>query len=296
MNNADLLLGQDEGSPHASPFEQIRRESEEGYEYWSARDLAEVLGYRTNYRNFKKAIEKARVACQNSGQVVEDHFAQARKMVAIGSGAQREVEDVHLSRYACYLVVQNADPSKEIVALGQTYFAVQTRRQEEADELAELTEEQKRLYLRGQLVSHNRQLADAANLAGVVQGIDFAIFQDHGYMGLYGGLKARDIHTRKGLKKSQGILDHMGSTELAANLFRATQTEEKLRREGIQGKTAANHTHYEVGQAVRKTIIDLGGTLPEELPTPEDSIQQLQRKEQKRLKQGPQMPLLPEEG
>src|SRR6478735_2199480 len=161
MNNADIQLREGEGSPHASPFEQIRRESEDGYEYWSARALAEVLGYRTNYRNFKKAIEKAKVACENSGQDVEDHFAQARKMVTIGSGAKREVEDVHLSRYACYLVVQNADPSKEIVALGQTYFAVQTRRQEQADELADLTEAQRRLYLRGELSSYNRKLAEA---------------------------------------------------------------------------------------------------------------------------------------
>jgi DNA-damage-inducible protein D len=282
-------------APRTSPFEQIRRVSQDGYEYWSARDLARVLGY-ARWDKFKNAIYKAQVACENSGQAVEDHFSQVGNMVQIGSGAQRRVEDYHLSRYACYLVVQNADPSKEIVALGQTYFAVQTRRQEQADELAGLTEEQKRLYLRSQLSSHNRQLADAAHLAGVVQAMDFAIFQDHGYMGLYGGLRARDIHARKRLKKSQHILDYMGSEELAANLFRATQTEAKLRREQIRGKDKANQAHYEVGRKVRQTIQELGGTMPEDLPTPSESIQQLRRREQKRLKQGPQpqLPLLAE--
>jgi len=266
----------------------------EGVEFWSARDLGEALGYKTNYRNFKKVIERAIVACENSGQDVADHFAQTRKMIQLGKGAQRSVEDVHLSRYACYLIVQNADPGKEVVALGQTYFAVQTRRQEEADELAGLTEDQKRLYLRGELANHNKQLAEAANLAGVVRGIDFAIFQDHGYMGLYGGLRSRDIHRRKGLQKSQQILDHMGSTELAANLFRATQADEKLRRDQIQGINNANRTHYEVGQEVRETIRRLGGTLPEDLPTPKESVQHLRRRERKQLERGPQLPLLPE--
>jgi DNA-damage-inducible protein D len=286
-------VAQDSGERDGSPFERIRQESEDGIEYWSARELGEVLGYKTNYRNFKKAINRAIIACENSGQEVDDHFAQVRKMIRVGKGAQREVEDMHLSRYACYLIVQNADPGKEVVALGQTYFAVQTRRQEEADEIADLSEEQKRLYLRGELANHNRQLAEAANLAGVVQGMDFAIFQDHGYMGLYGGLRAREIHGRKGLKKSQHILDHMGSTEMAANLFRATQTDEKLRRDRIQGKEKANHTHYEVGQEVRETIRRLGGTLPEDLPTPQESIQQLQRKERKEVGHGPQLTLLP---
>ena len=274
--------------PHVSPFEAIRRENEDGSEYWSARDLAKLLGY-TQWRNFVYAIEKAKEACQNSEQGVSDHFAEFSKMVKLGSGAQRKVEDFHLSRYACYLVIQNADPAKEIVALGQTYFAVQTRRQERADELTGLTENQRRLYLRGQLSDHNRQLAEVASQAGVVKAIDFAVFQDHGYMGLYGGLKARDIHARKELKKNQQILDHMGSTEMAANLFRATQTEEKIRREGIKGKEQANSTHYQVGRKVRQTIQELGGTMPEDLPTPAESIQQLQQKEQKRLQQSSQL-------
>jgi DNA-damage-inducible protein D len=293
MSTNDIQADTGDGVGRTSLFAKIRRETEDGNEYWSARDLAKALGYE-DYRNFLKVIEKARLACENSEQAVEDHFVDTTGMIAIGKGARRKVADVHLSRYACYLIVQNADPGKEIVALGQTYFAVQTRRQEESDELAGLTEEQKRLYLRGELASHNRQLAEAANLAGVVQAMDFAIFQDHGYMGLYGGLRSRDIHTRKGLKKSQHILDHMGSTELAANLFRATQTDEKLRRDRTQGKEKANRTHYEVGQEVRETIRRLGGTLPEDLPAPEEGIPQLQRRERKELERGPQLPLLPE--
>jgi len=280
-------------TPHLSPFESIRRVTEEGNEYWSARDLAKILGY-TEFRKFSNAIQKAETACENSEQAISDHFAHVSEMVGIGSGAQRKIGDVHLSRYACYLLVQNADPSKEIVALGQTYFAIQTRRQEQADELAGLTEEQKRLYLRDQLSDHNRQLAEVASQAGVVKPADFALFQDHGYMGLYGGLRARDIHTRKQLKRNQHILDHMGSEELAANLFRATQTEAKLKREGTQGRETANQTHFQVGRKVRQTIVELGGTMPEQLPTPKESIQQLQQKEQKRLKQGSQLSMFDE--
>lgn len=280
---------------HVSPFESIRRTNDEGHEFWSARDLSKVLGY-ARWDKFKNAIEKAEVACTNSGYSVEDHFSHVGNMIETGKGARREVKDVLLSRYACYLIVQNADPSKAIVAVGQTYFAVQTRRAETADdELAGLTEDQKRLYVRAQLVEHNRLLADAANDAGVVAPRDFAIFQDHGYMGLYGGLKARDIHTRKALKQGQQILDHMGSTELAANLFRATQTEEKLRRENIQGKTEANQTHFAVGRKVRQTIEELGGTMPEDLPSPPKSIQQLQREEKQRALSDMQPALFDEE-
>jgi DNA-damage-inducible protein D len=214
-----------------SPFERIRRTNAAGVEYWSSRDFASVLGY-SDYRNFEQVIGKARLSCFNSGQRVDDHFVEITEMVAIGSSAQRSVSTVLLSRYACYLIVQNADPAKEIVALGQTYFAVQTRRQELADRA---TEEERRLLLREEIKLHNVRLAGTARDAGVVEAKDYAIFQNHGYQGLYGGLTAQDIHRRKGLKKSQQILDHMGSTELAANLFRATQTEEKLRRENIKG-------------------------------------------------------------
>ncbi len=276
-----------------SLFEAIRKENEEGTEYWSAREMAKILGY-TEYGKFKHVIQKAEIACENSSQAVSDHFAQVSDMIEVGKGAKRKVGDVHLSRYACYLIVQNADPTKEIVALGQTYFAVQTRRQEQADELAGLSEDQRRLYLRGQHTDHNKKLAVTASQAGVVKAVDFAIFQDHGYMGLYGGLKAKDIHARKELKKSQHILDHMGSTELAANLFRATQTEDKIRREKIQGKEEANNTHYQVGKKVRQTIEELGGAMPEDLPTPTQSIKQLRSHKQKQLAQDEQGSLFDE--
>jgi DNA-damage-inducible protein D len=264
---------------HVSPFEQIRRINETGAEYWSSRDFAQVLQYN-DYRNFEQVIQKARAACFNSGQRLEDHFVEVTEVVEIGSGAKRALKTIYLSRYACYLIIQNADPEKDIVALGQTYFAVQTRRQELSDQMIE---DERRLLLRDEMTKHNLKLADAAKRAGVVQPIDYAIFQNHGYMGLYGGLTAQNIPQRKGLKKSQHILDHMGSTELAANLFRATQTEEKLRRENIQGKDRANLTHRQVGAKVRQTIKELGGTMPEELPSV-DSIKKLKAKKPRELK------------
>jgi DNA-damage-inducible protein D len=221
---------------HVSPFERIKRTNEAGNEFWESRDLAEVLEY-TQYRNLEAVIEKAKLACFNSGHKIEDHFADVSKMVSIGSSAVREIKETLLSRYACYLIIQNSDPKKEIVALGQTYFAIQTRRQELTDKRIEA---ERRLLLRDEMRKHNTQLADAAKDAGVVEPVDYAIFQNHGYMGIYGGLTAEGIHQRKGLKKSQKILDHMGSTELAANLFRATQTEEKLRREQIRGKGSSD--------------------------------------------------------
>lgn len=201
-------------------------------------------------------------------------------MVEIGSGAQRPVKTVMMSRYACYLVIQNADPAKEIVAVGQTYFGVQTRRQELSD--LEI-EEQRRFLLCAEMKQHNTQLAEAARGAAVIEPKDYAIFQNHGYVCLYGGLSSQDIHARKGLKKGQQLLDHMGSTELAANLFRATQAEEKRRREKIMGKDKANRAHREVGAKVRQTIKELGGTMPEHLPAAE-SIQKLESKTKKALK------------
>lgn len=253
-------------------FENIKQIDDDGNEYWSARDLAKVLEY-SEYRHFLPVIERAKEACKNSSQEVTDHFEDILVMIVTGKTAQREVESVKLSRYACYLVVQNADPSKDVVANGQTYFAVQTRIQEirQMEEYERLSsEDEKRLFLRNEMAKHNMQLAAAAKDAGVIKPIDYAIFQNHGYMGLYGGLDAKAIHKKKGLKKSQQILDHMGSTELAANLFRATQTEEKLKRENIKGKQKANQAHYEVGKKVRKTIEEIGGTMPENLPTAEN--------------------------
>lgn len=263
---------------HHQTFEGIRQVDADGNEYWLARQLAKVLEY-SEYRHFLPVVERAKEACRNSGHPEEDHFEDVLDMVEIGSGAKRQVADIHLSRYACYLIVQNGDPTKPVIANGQTYFALQTRRQELRDDeaFARLSEDEKRLTIRNELANHNKHLAAAAKEAGVESPLDFAIFQDHGYKGLYGGRGAKDIHAAKGLKKSQKILDHMGSTELAANLFRATQTEEKLRRDQVRGKRDANQTHFEVGQKVRQTIADLGGTMPEELPTPEASIQQLEK-------------------
>jgi DNA-damage-inducible protein D len=231
-------------------FEQNKAVDENGNEFWEARKLSKILEY-SEYRHFKPVIDRAKEACKNSGYLVTDHFEDILGMVLIGSGAEREIDDVKLSRYACYLIVQNADPGKEIVALGQTYFAVQTRLQEirQMQVYQQLnTEEEKRVFLRKEMAEHNKQLAEAAKSAGVIEPIDYAIFQNHGYKGLYGGQDAKGIHKRKGLKKSESILDHMGSTELAANLFRATQTEEKLKRENIKGKQKAYQTHFEVGK------------------------------------------------
>ena len=268
-----------------STFESIKQINKSGQEYWSARELQGALDYKS-WDKFLNVIQKAIKSCKNSGYKDSDHFSQMDKMVALGSEAKRKIDDFMLSRYACYLIVQNADPSKEIVALGQTYFAVQTRKQEiiETKKYKELkTEEEKRLFLRKEMKEHNKLLSLTAKEAGVIETIDYAIFQDHGYKGLYAGLGSKDIHKRKGLKKGQQMLDHMGSLELAANLFRATQTEDKLRRENIRGKEKANQTHFEVGQKVRKTIQELGGAMPENLPTAE-SIKRIEKKVKKQIK------------
>lgn len=287
-------------SPHLSPFDTIRHENDQYGEYWSGRELYKLLGY-SRWQKFKETIERAKIACEEAGQAASDHLHLEVQMVKLGSGAKRKIEDVYLSRYACYLVLQNADPTgKPVVALAQSYFAVQTRRQELADEnpLTGINEDQKRRLIRDQLSITNVQLAETANQAGVITAKDFAIFQDHGYAGLYGGLRTVDIHQRKGLKKSQKILDWMNSSELAANMFRATQTEEKIRREGIREKKQANEVHQNMGRRVRQFIAEEGGIMPEDQPTPEKSIQQLQREEQKRLErsQNPSMFDLLEEG
>lgn len=257
-------------------FEEIKRINEYNAEYWSARELSEVLEY-SDYRNFLKVIKKAKEAAKNSGEDIHNHFVDFNEMVQIGSGAEREIATIHLSRYACYLIIQNSNPSKEVVALGQTYFAIQTRKQEKSDEKLE---DHKRVELREEIKKHNTSLAEAAENAGVKQ---FGKFQNFGYMGLYGGLNAEEIHKKKELKKSQKILDHMGSEELAANLFRATQADAKLRRENIQGESRANVTHYEVGKKVRQTIEELGGDMPEELP-PTDSVTKAKKRIEKKDK------------
>jgi DNA-damage-inducible protein D len=256
-------------------FDSIKRMDPDGREYWSSRDLAKVLGY-ADYRNFEDVILKAKAACENSSYAASDHFVDVTEMIELAKGAQRQITSVFLSRYACYLIIQSADPKKEAVALGHSYFAMQTRRQE--------IEDDKRLQLRQEMKEHNKQLASAAKQAGVIEPIDYAIFQNHGYQGLYGGLKKQDIHSLKGLKKSQDILDHMGSEELAANLFRATQTEAKLRRNGVSDKHTANVTHYEVGKKIRGIIAEFGNTMPENLPAPDKSIKQLETKRRKELK------------
>ena len=253
-------------------FEQIKKVNEYGKEYWSARDLSKLLGY-TEYGKFLPALERAKESCKNSGQNIADHFAGVSDMVKIGSGAERPVSDYSLSRYACYLIAQNGDPRKEEIALAQTYFAIQTRKQEVQEQLIE---DNKRVYLRDEMKTHNKMLAKAAKGAGV---INHASFQDYGYMGLYGNMRQKDIHAKKKLQKSQAILDHMNSDELAANLFRATQAEAKLKRENISGQHKANQAHYDVGKKVRQTIKELGGAMPENLPTP-DSI----KESKKRLK------------
>ena len=277
--------GVGEGSGQQSPFEAIRRLDDEGREYWSARDLYKVLGY-TNWRNFKIAIDKAQIACANSNQDIADHFDTSIKLIDVGKGAQRRIEDYSLSRYACYLIIENADPSKPIVAQGQTYFAVQTRKAE----IAELREAQtERLELRTYASETNKQLAEAAQDAGVPSK-RFGIFQDSGYKGLYNELGAAEIKERKGIPAKGDILDHMGSEELGANIFRITQANAALRRNKTQGEERANMVHYEAGRDVRDVLQRRGSTMPEELPA-EPTIKPLldeQRRKAKRKEIGQQ--------
>ncbi|BFK65556.1 DNA damage-inducible protein D [Dorea formicigenerans] len=278
----NALSDEERANYSESLFDSIKHETETGEEFWYARELQVALEY-TEWRNFSKVIERAKNSCQNSGNTISDHFVEVNKIVKAGA-TTKDIGDIELSRYACYLIVQNGDSRKKVIALGQTYFAVKTRQQELIENFDNLTEEKKRLAIRGEMISHNKSLAEAAKMAGISDPRDYAIFQNKGYKGLYGGLGVKEIHARKGLKKSQKILDHMGSTELAANLFRATQTDEKLRRDHITGKEEANQTHFDVGQKVRQTIKDLGGTMPEDLPTPKKSIKQIER-EQRNLKE-----------
>lgn len=267
-------------------FETIKQIDEDGSEYWSSRDLAKVLEY-VDYRKFLNVIDRAKSACENSGQVIHNHFVHMDEMVTIGSGAERPIETIYLSRYAGYLIVQNSDPTKVVVAKGQSYFAIQTRRQESTDNLVE---DNKRVFLREEIKKHNTSLTKTAKMAGVQ---NYAIFQNAGYRGLYGGRTMQDIHKKKRLSKSQQILDHMNSEELAANLFRATQTDAKIKRENIKGESNANLTHYEVGQKVRNTIRNIGGTMPEDLPVVDGigkARTRVKKEEKKRLGKSKKQP------
>ena len=263
-------------------FEDIKQMRADGTEYWSARELAPALEY-TKWENFQNVIKRAMIACENSGHSVEDDFPEVRKIVDAGI-ASKPVKDYELTRYACYLIVQNGDPRKEVIALGQTYFAIQTYRQEVADHFNELDEDRRRLVVRGDIKQWNQMLAETAHNAGVITNEEFAIFQNAGYMGLYGGLDVDDIHKRKNLEVGQKILDYMGSTELIANLFRISQTEEKLRKDEVDNAKTATSIHYSVGKEVRSAIEKIGGTMPEDLPTPEKSIQEIEKEQMARLK------------
>ncbi len=264
-------------------FEDIKRIREDGTEYWCARDLAVTLDY-TKWENFHKVIKRAMIACTNSGHAVAECFPEVRKTSPMPHGGEKTLLDYELTRYACYLVVQNGDPRKEVIALGQTYFAIQTDRQEVADQFNQLDEDSRRLVVRGDIKQWNQLLAETARNAGVITSEEFAIFQNAGYMGLYGGMTVDDIHRRKGLAVGQKILDYMGSTELIANLFRISQTEEKLRKDNVEDAGEATAVHHAVGKEVREAIEKIGGTMPEDLPTPEKSIAQLEKEQMEMLK------------
>ena len=262
-------------------FEDIKHIDEYGNEYWLARELQQVLEYK-EWRKFSRVIEKARDASNNSKFKVSDHFVQTDKMVGIGSKTSRSIDDYKLSRYACYLIVQNSDPRKEVVALGQTYFAIQTRKQELTEkEYVNLTEEEKRFYQRNLTKKGNYSLNQTAKKCGVK---NFDQFHNAGYKGLYNGETANDIAKRKGLRYREDILDNMGSDELITNLFRISQTEQKLKRDNIQGDVKAKETHYKVGQEVRNTINRLGGVMPEDLPTPKKSLKELEKEKKIQIK------------
>lgn len=264
-------------------FEDIKHTKEDGTEYWSARELGPALEY-TKWENFHKVIRRAMIACENSGRSVDECFPEVRKTSNMPKGGTKPLVDYELSRYACYLIVQNGDPRKEVIALGQTYFAIQTYRQEVADHFNQLDEDNRRLVIRGDIKQWNQMLAETAYNAGVITNEEFAIFQNAGYIGLYGGLDVDDIQKKKNLEVGQKILDYMGSTELIANLFRISQTEEKLRNDEVDNAKTATTVHYSVGKEVRTAIEKIGGTMPENLPTPVKSIQQIEKEHMERLK------------
>ena len=255
-------------------FENIKRIDDDGYEFWYARELMNLLNY-IKWQKFKEIINKAMIACESSNYVISDHFTQVGKMIEIAKGAKRKILDYKLSRYACYLIVQNSDPRKENVALGQTYFAVQTRKQELSEkDYNLLSEDDKRFYQRDLTKKGNYSLNQATKNAGVK---NFDVFHNFGYKGLYNGETANDIAKRKGLRYREDILDNMGSVELAANLFRITQTEQKLTNDNIKGEGSANKVHYQMGRDIRDFIASKGGTMPEDLPTPDKSLKELEK-------------------
>jgi len=277
-------------------FENAKHIDEDGIEFWLARELAPLFGYK-RWENFETAVSRATAACGNVGEEVPDHFRDLTKMVQIGSGASREQKDFELTRFAAYLIALNGDPSKDEIAAAQTYFTVQTRRQELAD-IAEaqkpaLTEDERRVLIRDEMKEHNKSLASAAKAHGVAKPVEYAVFQNEGYKGLYGGFDMRAIQRRRGLTEKQDILDHMPSSELAANMFRATQTEEKLdklRKEGKTGKALASRTHLEIGKKVRKTIQEIGGTMPEDYGAVEhikEARKRVKAEEKKKIKAQP---------
>ena len=286
-------------------FEGIKKTDESGTEYWLARELAEVLDY-SKWSNFQGVIDKAMLACRNSGISIDDHFVQTQKMVEMPKGGKpskqglgnadggksqssraRSLIDYRLSRYACYLIVQNGNPRKEIIALGQTYFAIQTRRQEVQNYFNQLDEDNKRLVVRGDIKQWNQMLAETAHQAGIIDGIEYADFQNAGYSGLYGGETVADIHKRKKLGEKEKILDYMNSSELVANLFRITLADEKIKKEKLFSPHEATEAHNKVGQEVRGAIARAGGILPENQPTPEKSVEQIAKEQIKALKARP---------
>ena len=262
-------------------FEEIKHTDENGIEFWYARELMKVLQY-VKWQNFEKIINKAMIACENSKISIKDCFTDVSKPIISGKGKEELIEDYKLTRYACYLIAQNGDSRKKVIALAQTYFAVQTRKQEISEkEYSMLTEDEKRFYQRNLTRKGNYSLNQVAKDAGVK---NFDKFHNAGYKGLYNGETANDIAKRKGLRYREDILDNMGSEELAANLFRITQTESRLKRDKVDTEKKANKTHYEVGKKVRKAIADIGGTMPEDLPTPKKSLKQLEKENKKSLK------------